>query len=76
MPQNQEATTSNPTNTRWTAVPDSLPVLLTTREAAGLLGVTPKHVRSLLAEGVLAGARIGGTWRVNRDALLIMAGLV
>ena len=76
MPQKTEANASNPTSTRWTVVPDCLPVLLTASEAAALLGVTPKHVRSLLANGKLAGARIGGTWRVNRDALLAMAGLV
>ena len=63
------------TNGRWTEVPTQLPLLLTVREAAGLMGVTPKHVRALLAKGVLTGVRIGGCWRVNRDALLTSVGL-
>lgn len=76
MSHKTEANVSTPTNNRWTVVPDTLPLLLTTGEAASLLGVTPKHVRDLLAKGALVGARIGGTWRVNRDALLAIAGLV
>ena len=63
------------TSGRWTRVPSDLPLMLTTTEAAALLGVSAKHVRCMLAKGALTGARVGGCWRVNRDALLASVGL-
>ena len=61
---------------RWTTIPSDLPLLLTVNEAASITGVTGKHIRYLLSENLLKGCKLGGTWRVNRDALLTMAGLV
>ena len=53
----------------------SYPVLLTTEQVARLMGVTPKFVRDCLTRKQIKGSKVGGVWRVNRDALLEQLGL-
>ena len=43
--------------------------LLTTKEAATILGTTPQDVRARLRDGSIEGKKLGATWRVNYDAL-------
>lgn len=43
--------------------------LLTTKQAAKLLSVHPKHVYRLLKQG-LPAARVGSEWRFDRDAVM------
>ncbi len=58
-----------------TAVPEDMPIMLEVKEAAALANCSGKHIRELLRSGKLEGARLGNTWRVNRDALLKRLGL-
>lgn len=44
-------------------------MLLTIRQAADFLQITPKLVRSLIARGDLRHVRIGKHWRVDQDDL-------
>jgi excisionase family DNA binding protein len=43
--------------------------LLSTAEAAQLLGVSEADVQAVLASGELAGKKIGSTWRIKRSAI-------
>lgn len=52
-------------------VPDE-PLLLSTEQVADMLGISPRHVRDLLAEGVLPGVKLGHIWRVPRRALELL----
>ncbi len=42
---------------------------LTVREAAVLLGRSPRTVRAQVARGVLPGRKVGGRWRLKRETL-------
>ena len=53
----------------------NLPILMTTEQVARLMGVTPKFVRDCLTRNQIKGSKVGGVWRVNRDALLEQLGL-
>lgn len=55
---------------------DLMPALLTSREAADAVGVTPRTIERTCASGKLEGARFGNRWRVNRDSLLRYSGLL
>lgn len=55
---------------------DLMPALLTSREAADAVGVTPWTIERMCAAGKLEGARFGNRWRVNRDSLLRYSGLL
>lgn len=55
---------------------DLMPALLTSREAADAVGVTPGTIERMCASGKLEGARFGNRWRVNRDSLLRYSGLL
>lgn len=55
---------------------DLMPALLTSREAADAVGVTPRTIEGMCASGKLEGARFGNRWRVNRDSLLRYSGLL
>lgn len=59
-----------------TTVPENLPMLLDSEQAAALANCSAKHIRELLRDGRLQGAKVGNLWRVNRDALLQMLGLI
>jgi excisionase family DNA binding protein len=48
----------------------SMKTLLTTADAARIMGVTPSHVRGLAAAGRIAGPR-----KVGRDTLFTSAGV-
>lgn len=50
---------------------DLMPALLTSREAADAVGVTPWTIERMCASGKLDGARFG-----NRDSLLRYSGLL
>ena len=54
---------------------ERMPELLSARQAAEVLQVTPRMVTDLCARGKLKAVRVGKLWRVNRDALLDFAGL-
>ena len=43
-------------------------VMYTTDAVANALGLSPRRVRQLLADGQLPGVRLGGRWRVPADA--------
>ena len=45
-------------------------LLLTTDEAARILGVTDRHVRRLLAHNRINGYCIGGRWLIPPDEVL------
>ena len=58
-----------------TTMPDNLPLLLDTRTFAELANISTKHVRDLLAKGVVKGVRLGTAWRIPRDEALVFLGL-
>lgn len=41
--------------------------LIDAQQAAGILGCSPRNVRSLAAKGRLPGAKPGGRWQFNRE---------
>ena len=43
--------------------------VITTAEAARLLGYTPQHVRRLVRDGRLEGTKIGRDWVILRDSI-------
>ncbi len=43
--------------------------MLTTRQAADLLGVSPRRVRALIESGKLPARRVGRDWTVKRGDL-------
>jgi len=49
---------------------NELPLVLTTEEAAQLLRVTVKTIKTMCAEGRLPAAKVGRAWRINRDDVL------
>jgi excisionase family DNA binding protein len=54
---------------------EDLPALITPKEAARLAGHSYHWVTDELARGRIAGAKMGGRWRVNTAALLRQLGL-
>lgn len=54
---------------------ETLPVLMTVRQAAEVGGWSEKHIRYLLATGGIKGCKLGQSWRVHRDAFLEQLGL-
>lgn len=56
-------------------IKETLPALLTTKQAARLLGVTTRTVTRLCERGEIKAVRVASLWRVNRDALLEQYGL-
>jgi len=48
---------------------DSSAAVVSTGAAAGMLDVSERRVRQLLAGGLLAGQRIGRQWLVERDSV-------
>lgn len=58
-----------------TAMPEQLPALLSTKQAATILNVTPRTVTRMCEQNKLKAVRIMSLWRINRDALLEYAGI-
>lgn len=56
-------------------MPEQLPALLDTRQAAEILNVTPRTVTRMCEQGKLKAVRVMSLWRINRDALLSFAGI-
>lgn len=54
---------------------DLMPALLTSREAADAVGVTPRTLERMCASGKLDDARFGNR-SINRDSLLRYSGLL
>ena len=52
-----------------------LPLLLEVKQAAAIGGWSEKFVRDMLRKGSVKGCKVGGSWRVNRDAFLTQLGL-
>jgi excisionase family DNA binding protein len=46
------------------------PYLLNTNEAGALLGACPETVRNLIETRQIPGLRLGGRWKVPKEALL------
>lgn len=43
--------------------------LLTTAEAAAALGVTPRRVQAMIADGLLPATRFGHSWLIKQSDL-------
>ena len=54
---------------------DSLPILMTVRQAASVGGWSEKFLRDELVKGHVKGCKLGQSWRVHRDAFLAQLGL-
>lgn len=52
-----------------------LPSLLSSKEAARILGVSERTVTRMCEQGKLKAVKVMSLWRINRDALLEFAGL-
>lgn len=52
-----------------------LPALLSSKEAARILGVSERTVTRMCEQGKLKAVKVMSLWRINRDALLDFAGL-
>lgn len=50
-------------------------LMMSTTEAAGLMGCTRSAVAKMLGRGDLPGAKVGGRWYVNRAELSKRLGL-
>lgn len=55
-------------------LPENVPLMLKTEQAASILNVSRKHLNDLLREGSLRGVKVGTTWRIPRAAILEMVG--
>lgn len=60
----------------YTRLPYDLSVLINVPTAARIYGCSEKNIRAKLASGEIAGCKIGGSWRINRDEFLRQCGLV
>lgn len=45
------------------------PAILSVTDAARLAGVTDRHMRRLIADGVIAATRVGRAWLVDRASV-------
>lgn len=52
-----------------------LPIMLKSKEAAGLLSVCDKQIRDMCAEGTIHAVKVGAVWRIPRDEFLRQFGL-
>lgn len=52
-----------------------LPPLASVRQVARACNVSERHVLRLCERGELKAVRLGKVWRINRDALMRMAGV-
>jgi len=50
--------------------------MLDVETSSNIANCSPRHIREMLQSGKLQGVKLGKVWRVNRDALLEMLGLV
>ena len=51
------------------------PMLLSTDQARDILNLSERSITRMCADGRLKAVKVGGVWRINRDALLEFAGL-
>lgn len=51
------------------------PKLIDPKEAAQILGVNPRTVTRMCADGTLKAVRVRSLWRINRDYLMQFAGI-
>jgi excisionase family DNA binding protein len=58
-----------PRNTVDDAVAHDAPVTFSTKEAAGLLGISERAVRALCERGTLEATRPGGRWKIDGASL-------
>ena len=63
-------------DTCYREIPRDLPVMLDVETSSNIANCSPRHIREMLQSGKLQGVKLGKVWRVNRDALLEMLGLV
>lgn len=50
--------------------------LIDVKEAARILGVAPRTVTRMCADGAIKAVKVRSLWRINRAALLAFAGVV
>lgn len=62
-------------STKPASLRDTLPPLLSRRQAAKVAGVSENTISRMCERGELTYCRFGNRWRINRDALLAYAGL-
>lgn len=43
--------------------------MLTTKEAAELLGITPRRVQELIKNGALTARKASGVWLIDKDSV-------
>lgn len=55
---------------------ESMPVLLTTKEAASIIGVSPFDIANGCARGNYAAVKCGSAWRINKTKFLQQFGLI
>lgn len=58
-----------------TSALQTLPLLMTVKQAAEVTGVSQKHIRDQFNAGTIKGCRIGQAIRINRDQFLSQCGL-
>ena len=49
--------------------PSAPPAILSVTDAARLAGVTDRHMRRLIADGVIQATRVGRAWLVDRASV-------
>ena len=49
--------------------------LMTTKEAAALVGVTTRTITRMCVDGTLPSVKFGESWRINRAKFLTLLGL-
>lgn len=55
---------------------DSLPSLITPTTAEAAIGISAKHLIRMVERGEIRGIQIGRCWKLNRDDLLNVCGLI
>lgn len=51
------------------------PMLLDTKQGRDILNISERSITRMCSNGQLKAVKVGGVWRINRDALLEFAGL-
>lgn len=49
--------------------------LITVHEAAGLCGVSERHITRMCTLGEIKAVKLGRIWRINRESLFSLLGL-
>lgn len=55
--------------------PDTLPAMLTLKQAASICGCSEHHLFNLVKRGEIRGVRLGRAWRIPTRDFLTLCGL-